>query len=323
MVINIYRPLRSVLMGLAASLAALPAIAAADISLKPSALIEGPVVTAGDIFDGAGEAAERTLFRAPAPGKTVELSPGQLKTLATYAGLDWDYRLAPHRYVVRRMSTVIPADRIRDELIFALEDAGATGPLTLSMRGTIQDVHISTDQMDELVYESVQYNPANGHFSAKLRIAPSSAFPKEWTIKGRAFSAMEIPVLNRLVRPGTPITLDDLSWKNVRLDRIPADAATETADIIGMTTVKPMKPGTVIRDRFLRPPLLVRKGETVTLVYQVGSLKLATAVQALKNGAKNQTIPFRNLQSGRTVDAMMSEPGIAVTTSNMMKLAAR
>jgi flagella basal body P-ring formation protein FlgA len=311
--------------GLASGLVicSMAAVAWAGISLKPHATIYGSTVTASDIFEGSGENASVKLFRAPPPGQHVILSPGQLKTLATHAGLEWDHTLAPRKYMVHRASTIISAQTIRDELVFALEDAGVSAPLALTIRGKISDIHMDPTYPADIIIDNLSYDATNGRFSATMRAGVYSSLPKSWDISGRAFPAMEVPVLSRIVRPGVPIRREDTTWHTVRLDRVPQNAITEMSDIVGMTTRKPVKPGAVLRNNDLRPPLLVQKGDVVTLIYKVNSLKIATMAVALSDGGKNQVIRFRNIRSGKEIGAKLSEPGFAYTISTAMKLAAR
>lgn len=304
-------------------LALLSAPAWAKVTLKPTAIVDGPVVRAGDIFEGTGVDPDLDLFRAPAPGQSMILNRRQLQNLANYANLQWSARIAPDQYRVVRASTLISAASIEEEIIFALEHHGAAGPLSLIFNGQLKDIHIAPHHSEIVAVDDVSYNPNNGVFSATIRAALESSYPKSWKVSGRAFTAMEVPVLSRLIRPGEIISIEDLKWTTVRLDRIPNGSVIDAQELIGMTLKRPARPGVVLQERLLQPPLLVRRGETVTLEYTVGALRLATTAVAMTHGAKNQTIQFRNPTSGRTVDAIMVAPGLAKTTTQAMQLAAR
>lgn len=70
----------------ALSLAFGPASAAA---LRASIEAQGAAVTLGDVFEGAGAAANRPIAPAPAPGGKVFLSAAFLSAAAEAAGLNW------------------------------------------------------------------------------------------------------------------------------------------------------------------------------------------------------------------------------------------
>ncbi len=55
----------------------------------------------------------------------------------------------------------------------------------------------------------------------------------------------------------------------------------------------------------------VRRGETVTLVYQVPGVALSLRARALEDGSVGQSVRFLNTSSNRTIDAVVTGPGAA------------
>lgn len=55
----------------------------------------------------------------------------------------------------------------------------------------------------------------------------------------------------------------------------------------------------------------VRRGETVTLIFAMPGLQLATRARALEDAAVGQNVRLVNLSSNRTVDAIVTGPGAA------------
>ncbi len=60
----------------------------------------------------------------------------------------------------------------------------------------------------------------------------------------------------------------------------------------------------------------VRRGETVSLIYAAPGMQLAARARALEDGAAGQTIRLINLQSNRTIDAVVTGPGAARVAAN-------
>jgi flagella basal body P-ring formation protein FlgA len=88
----------AVLLALCAALAASPALAG-PVSLKADVADSDGRVTLGDIFDGAGAAADTLV--ATRTGPTVVLDAVAVRMLARRAGLDWDNPNGLRRIVVR------------------------------------------------------------------------------------------------------------------------------------------------------------------------------------------------------------------------------
>lgn len=85
----------------------------------------------------------------------------------------------------------------------------------------------------------------------------------------------------------------------------------------GVTSVQVVRPGGM---RATLPPsnggrmiadAAVRRGESVSLVYQAPGLMLTMRARALEDGAVGQSIRLLNTSSNRTIDAVITGPGAA------------
>src|SRR5579871_6181691 len=73
------------------TLASAPA-AAAGVLLRAHVLVDGPMVTLGDLFDNAGERADVPVLRAPPPGQHITVDVDWLTHVALVNGLSWKPR---------------------------------------------------------------------------------------------------------------------------------------------------------------------------------------------------------------------------------------
>jgi flagella basal body P-ring formation protein FlgA len=71
------------------ALMALPAFADTPVSLRGRIEANGPAVTLGDVFDGAGAVSGRAIAPSPPPGQITVLSTRFLAAAASSAGLAW------------------------------------------------------------------------------------------------------------------------------------------------------------------------------------------------------------------------------------------
>lgn len=85
----------------------------------------------------------------------------------------------------------------------------------------------------------------------------------------------------------------------------------------GVTSVPVVRPGGL---RATLPPssgartmadAAIRRGESVTLVYQAPGVTLSMRARALEDGAVGQSVRLLNTSSNRTVDAVVTGPGAA------------
>ena len=73
--------------------------------------------------------------------------------------------------------------------------------------------------------------------------------------------------------------------------------------------------------RDLQPPVLVERGDKVTLVYKVPGMTLTAQGQAIAQGGKGDVVDIINLQSRRTVSATVVSRGRVVVDAGFQRTA--
>ncbi|HHN77047.1 MAG TPA: flagellar basal body P-ring formation protein FlgA [Phycisphaerales bacterium] len=87
---------------------------------------------------------------------------------------------------------------------------------------------------------------------------------------------------------------------------------TPAGDVIGKVTSRRLEPGSVIEAGDIEPPLIVRRGEIVSLHCVAGAVMLRCAARALESGHEGDVIRLELLTSKEKVTARMSGRGRAV-----------
>ncbi len=80
-------------------------------------------------------------------------------------------------------------------------------------------------------------------------------------------------------------------------------------DALGQAPRSRIKPGAVIKARMVKPPMLVRRGDRVTIVYQNGGLRITARGEAMRDGTRGQWIPVTNSASQQVIKALVQAPG--------------
>ena len=70
-----------------------------------------------------------------------------------------------------------------------------------------------------------------------------------------------------------------------------------------------LKRGAILTTANLRPRLLVKTGQHVTILLEYGDLKIKASGQALRSARQGEVVKVRNNQSGRVVEAVVSGEG--------------
>ena len=88
---------------------------------------------------------------------------------------------------------------------------------------------------------------------------------------------------------------------------------TRTEDALGMQLRRPLSAGETLSPGALGAPILVRRGQNVTLVADSGALKVRVNGVAMEDGSAGQVINVQNLSSKRQVQAVVrSEKSVEV-----------
>jgi flagellar basal body P-ring formation protein FlgA len=131
-------------------------------------------------------------------------------------------------------------------------------------------------------------------------------------VEARTPYMIEVPVLNRLLMPGDVVAPDALEWLSMRVGRIGANVVLDPARIIGLAAQRTLRPGEPLRERDVKPRVVVAKGTLVTMLVRTDSMMLSAQGRALEDGAMGQAIRAINTQTNRTVEAEVLGPGVVV-----------
>ncbi|MFZ9433512.1 MAG: flagellar basal body P-ring formation chaperone FlgA [Burkholderiaceae bacterium] len=103
-----------------------------------------------------------------------------------------------------------------------------------------------------------------------------------------------------------------LSPASVELTQVPAREAdslliTDAQMLEQMEAVRDLPPGTVLRSTDLRPAVLVRQGQVVTMTVGQGTgFTVTVRLEALQDGRMGDRVTLRNTESGRTVSGVVN-----------------
>ncbi|MEE2526189.1 flagellar basal body P-ring formation chaperone FlgA [Hyphobacterium sp. HN65] len=300
--------MRTVLFALALVLAPPPQLAFADdpVMLRETLRVDGPVITLGDLFAIDGEAASVVIARAPEPGRRTSIDPNYVRNQAFEHGLSWSNPNRLPRITVERASRIIDTDIIAEMVAGELYSRDGN-EYDVALSG-VTALHAPLDSSGLPQIISFDHAASSGVFQAEL-IAYEGAAPIR--INGRAYATIEVPVLTRAIPAGHVISDGDLDWQSVRADRLRADAITSPDMMIGQEARRALRPGEAVRGYDLQSPVVVHRGDIVSLVFNVPGLTLTARARALEDAGSDEIARFVNLQSNRTVDAMVEGPGRA------------
>lgn len=112
-------------------------------------------------------------------------------------------------------------------------------------------------------------------------------------------------IATRVIRAQTVLTESDLNIATAQI----SGALTQIHEAIGLEARVTLYPGRPIRAADIGPPALVDRNQTVTLLYNVGTLGISTEGRALARGGLGDVIRVMNLSSRTMLLGRIAEDG--------------
>eukprot|EP00439_Symbiodinium_sp_Y106_P089775 s1_g2311.t1 len=274
--------------------------------LRPHVSVTGDTVTLGDLFDDAGTASDVIIAAAPRPGAPTAISVSRISQVARRNGIAWRNTQGLTRIVVSRSGIPLAPELIQGALADAIAEEAPTvaakGLIEVVFTGGTNRLMVTTDETPSLAVEQVAFDNRTGRFRAIVRVPAEAENSQRFRVTGRAFAALDIPVLTQRMSPGDEITEADIDWMRVPATRVSQNIIDDMKDLIGFTPRRGLRPGEPVRSTDVEAPRLVEKGSTVAITYRLANMSLSTRGRALEDGALGDTIRVVNPRSHRTIE---------------------
>ncbi|HPD82398.1 MAG: flagellar basal body P-ring formation chaperone FlgA [Alphaproteobacteria bacterium] len=290
-------------MTLTAIIGAKSAIAA---TLKPVSVISGDTLTVGDLFDGVTRNADYVIGAAPQPGHDITLNARTLYRIATALDISWRPTSSSDQIVVRRQAAVVSYDEIEKTIRSELKNKGVTGKFNLSLTSGKPTIILPQDLPPQVEVSSIDYDVQKDYFRATL-VAPSTEHPvQKITVAGMVERLVTVPVLRNNLQNGDVIGANDIEMIEVPQKSLQHDVMLNADDMIGLTPRRMAYAGKFILNGTLDRPQLVERGDPVNITFHEGTLILTAKGKALQSGAKGDLVRVTNINSSRTIDAIVT-----------------
>jgi flagella basal body P-ring formation protein FlgA len=288
--------------------------------LRAEALVAGDLVTIGDLFEDPGPLAGKAIFRAPDLGTTGNVPAWRVMAEARAAGLVGARDGNIVEVVVTRSAREVPGRDIQDAI---------TSELAIALGGLDRnDLDVTFDQpLEPQLADSRSRQPARvtgvsllaqSRFEATVVIDKGAGQAADrLKLRGRYVETVSTLVLTRALARNEVARAEDLNVVKLPKRQAGTARSTEPSEIVGLAAKRVLRAGQPALAADFSAPLMVGRGDIVTLVYQMPGLMLTTRGQALDQGAIGDLVTVLNQQSKRTVNGVVIGPGrVSITTGS-------
>lgn len=278
------------------------------IALRNDVIVKGGLVRLGDIFRNTGAKATIAIAYAPAPGRQAVLDASWLSETADRHGLDWRPQSYLDQVVIRRASIPLSREVVAGRISRMVRARGQKGDFRIELSYRIQNIHLPVGSGGRFAIRDLRIDERSGRFSGLLTASGANP-PVRLNIYGRVQKLVAVPVLIRRLRKGAVIRDADIEVRKIVRSALTQYTLLERSEIVGMAARYQLRSGVAIRKGDVRPPILVRRGELVTMEIRTPHILITVRARALESGARGETIRLRNTQSKKTIEARILGPG--------------
>lgn len=270
--------------------------------------VSGDSVTLGDIFGPAASDTDAVVMRAPRPGEPVTIDAKHLTRLAATHGMTWTPVMADQSIVIERESRIVGSDEVAENIRQALIERGLDENIEINLVGRTPEIHVAAERVSPVSIDSLEYNERSSRFVAVASVEADGKAKKTFRVAGLVHHMEELPVLARRVNAGETITQADVAMREIRRSQINGSVAEQPDQLIGMVARRPVRAEQPVRLGDIEPPMMIKKGGAVTMIYRSPGLLLKALGRAVEDGAQGQAVRVLNLKSKSIVVAVVTGP---------------
>jgi len=128
---------------------------------------------------------------------------------------------------------------------------------------------------------------------------------------GAPGAMVDVLTYSRSLATGEIVQPEDVAWTKVQAHLAPADAARDAEAAIGQSARHALREGSPVAMHDLSKPMVVKKGDLISVTYDMDGVSLSLQAQATQAGAVGDPIAVLNTQSKKTIVAVVTGPGTA------------
>jgi flagellar basal body P-ring formation protein FlgA len=187
---------------------------------------------------------------------------------------------------------------VEEQARAALGPAATQGDMRVTLREGAPD--------EAAFLANFRFNANTGQFAAHAILDDGSSA----VIQGLAVLTLEVPVPVRSLAPGEIVGPDDIRMERVHSGRISAFSATDPADLIGQEVKHMLLAGRPVMKQAVSPPVVIRRGQLVSLRFQDAELSISAPARALSDASVGSEVKVVNLASNLVIQGVALSNGM-------------
>jgi len=280
--------------------------------LKRSIVVTSDIVRIGDLIDNAGTFGAIPVFRSPDVGTTGSVSARKVVEAARAHNLfSVDTGDVIEVEVTRAGHVVTKADiEARIARLFARTNGlGEAADLVIGFDREVTKFYADLPDGADLKAMRAIYDARAGRFDVVFEVPIGVSRRTLMRYTGTLIETAPAVVPTRTIGRGEIVRAADLALERRSKAEVAGDIVATAGDAVGRAARQALRQGQPLRRADLMRPEIVKRDDSVTLVYELPGISVTTRGKALEGGAEGDLISVLNGQSKRTLQGIVTGPG--------------
>ncbi len=292
--------------------ASAPGAAFADTMLLPNVTVTGDTIHIGDLFRDAGARANDPVAPAPAPGTRVTFNAAWLGSVAREHHIAWQPSSEFDQASVERASRTIDADAVGQRILAAAAGDTPNTDASIQLDNPGLRFVVPAEASDAMAIDGLTIEQRTGRFSVFVTAPANSSNAQRQRVSGRIVYQVTLAVPAHGMNIGDIFSPADITETKLPRERVAPDAITNPQLLVGKAARRILRSGETVRAGDIAEPVVVHKGDLVTIALNTAGMQLTAQGKAVEDGAMGNSIRITNTQSGRVIDAAVVGPNQVV-----------
>ena len=156
------------------------------------------------------------------------------------------------------------------------------------------------------------YLPAGAQPAGRTTVGVRCPGPAGWSIMVPAQVRRQVDVIVAVTPLARGVTLAASDLRTLQRDvgELPPGYVGRLAEVVGKQLRQPVLAGNVLVHSQIESPLLVRRGDPVTVISRTGALEVRASGEALTDGSDGDSVRVRNTLSKKMIQATVIGTGL-------------
>jgi flagella basal body P-ring formation protein FlgA len=285
----------------------------ATVSVRTVSTVKGPDFTLADIAEVGGAQPERVKYlkglrlgEAAEPGKEIFLTPQLLEsrllaTRADFSAITWS--------VPASFKVITSSQRVQGKLLADL----AQGLMNQAAQGTTvrlveipADIEVPLGKL-ELTPELVGSAHFNGLTTVQVTVRADGVNFAKIPVQFEVKRFLPVVVVAENLNAGEILSPRSIRLETMDVGKMQAGYLTDIQKAIGLQARYAITPGTILHERALSRPILVKQGEMVRIAARIGEIEVSANGLAMSRGAAGDLIRVQNLTTKRMLTGRVQD----------------